>query len=218
MGEPLFHVVLEGRKLGPYDRRTVVGMRIKKALSSDHVLIDTTGQQLTVADLIGRPPASRDYGPSRTSGFSVVQATYAASLVAVQGRGLAIPAFRGEVEARVQSKVLRIAGRFRRGLDWKEDRVKLPLKDIVHAGASGSEVELGLWVDGRPPQRIRLELFTPGAATEFLQWLPDAAPWPAGGKPAPRAGLRGQLLWASMGGVAVVALVLAGLVLGRGFY
>lgn len=214
MEEPLFHVVLEGRTIGPYDRRTIVGMRIRKTLSSDHVLIDASGQQHTVADLIGRPRAASDCTPSRTGSFSVVQATYAASLVAVQGRGLAIPAFRGEVEARVQSKVLRIAGRFRRGLAWKEDRVKLPLRDIVHARASGSEVEMGLRVKGRRTQRIRLELFTRDAATEFLRWLPDATPWPVD-KPVP---VHARLLWASAGGVAIVVLVMAALVLSRRFY
>ncbi|HYD75736.1 hypothetical protein [Ramlibacter sp.] len=217
MEEPLFHVVLEGRKVGPYDRRTIVGMRIRKTLSSEHVLIDTTGRQLTVADLFGRQPARSDYVPSRTSSFSVL-ATYAASLVAVQGRGLAVPAFRGEVEARVQSRVLRIAGRFRRGLGWKEDRVKLPLEDIVHARVSGSEVEMGLKVDGGPPQRIRLELFTPAVASEFAGWLTHAGPWPADTPLRGPAGVHAHLLWTSVGGIAVVLLVVLGVLLARSLY
>lgn len=217
MEEPLFHVVLEGRKVGPYDRRTVVGMRIRKTLSSEHVLIDTTGRQLTVADLIGRQPARTDYAPSRTSGFSVL-ATYPASLVSVQGRGVAVPAFRGEVEARVQSRVLRIAGRFRRGFGWKEDRVKLPLEDIVHARVSGSEVEMGLKVDGATPQRIRLELFTPARASEFAGWLTHAGPWPADMPARGAAGVHAHLLWASVGGIVVVMLVVLGVLLGRSLY
>lgn len=216
MEEPLFHVVLEGRKVGPYDRRTIVGMRIRKTLPSEQVLLDTAGQQLTVADLIGRPRAHRDYAPSRTSTFPVVQAIYPASLVAVQGRGIAIPAFRGEIEARVQSKVLRIAGRFRRGLGWKEDRVKLPLQDIVHARACGSEVEIGLKLKARGgrAQRIRLDLLTPSAAAEFLGWLPDARPWPAD-EPTPGGrGVHAHLLWAAVAGIALVILVVL-VVLGR---
>src|SRR4029453_7832312 len=50
----IYHVLLEGRTVGPYDRRTIVGMRIKKALASDHVLIGADGDRLTVADLIHR--------------------------------------------------------------------------------------------------------------------------------------------------------------------
>jgi len=33
--QTIYHVLLEGRKVGPYDRRTIVGMRIKKTLTSD---------------------------------------------------------------------------------------------------------------------------------------------------------------------------------------
>ncbi|NNU42661.1 hypothetical protein [Ramlibacter montanisoli] len=48
---------------------------------------------------------------------------------------------------RVQTKVLRVSGRFREGRDWKEDRVKFPLQDIAHARLRGTVVDL--WV--RPP-------------------------------------------------------------------
>ena len=100
--------------MGPYDRRTIVGMRIKKALTSDHVLIGADGGRMKVADLIHRPrPAS--FNPERSGSFSLVQATYAASLLHVEGRGMDIPRFKGEIEARVQSDVLRLAGRFRKG-------------------------------------------------------------------------------------------------------
>jgi hypothetical protein len=117
--QPLFHVLLEGRKVGPYDRRTIVGMRIKKTLTSDHVLIGVDGTQLTVADLIGRP-APKPFNAERSGSFSIVHATFPASLLEVEGNGIDIPAFKGEMEARVQADVLRLAGRFRRGLGWKE--------------------------------------------------------------------------------------------------
>src|SRR4030095_10086716 len=142
----IFHVLLEGRTVGPYDRRTIVGMRIKKALASDHVLICADGGRMTVADLIHRrSPAP--FNPERSGSFSVVQATYAATLLRVDGRGMDIPRFKGEVEARVQSDVLRLAGRFRHGLGSKEGRVKIPLKDVVHARITGSQVELWLHCD-----------------------------------------------------------------------
>src|SRR4051812_39114913 len=85
--ESLFHVVLDGRKIGPYDRRTIVGMRIKKALTSDHVLIGMDGARLTVAGLIGQPPAQQ-FNADRSQSFSVVQATFGASVVHVEGREL----------------------------------------------------------------------------------------------------------------------------------
>ena len=211
MEQPLFHVMLDGRKLGPYDRRTIVGMRIKKALDSDHVLTDSAGMELTVADLIGRVPRSNDFSPNRTGGFSIVQATYPASLTSVKGRGMGIPSFRGEVEARVQTDVLRIAGRFRHRLRWKEGRVKLPLADILHAGAQGTQVELGLGQEGQVQQRVVLELFTAEAAADLVAWLPRARPWPSADVPKAAVPVTGQhMLWVPVvGAVLAVGVVMA---------
>lgn len=178
--DALFHVVLDGRKVGPYDRRTIVGMRIRDALSSGHILIGDDGAQLTVADLIARPGGADDFAPQRTGGYSTVKATYPASLRSTAGGGLDVPAFKGEVEVRVQPDVLRIAGRFRRGLAWRDDRVKLPLKDIVHARVRGTEADLALRAGEGCLQRVTLELFSPAVAQDFLQWLPNAHGWPEG--------------------------------------
>lgn len=213
----MFHIMLDDREVGPYDRRTIVGMRIKKTLTSDHVLLGTDGSRLTVRDLIGRRDKS-DFQPQRTGNFSIVQATYPASLRYVQGRGFDVPAFKGEIEVRVQPDVLRVAGRFRQGLGWKEDRVKLPLTDVVHARVQGTEVELALRADaGQPLQCIRFELFTPEAAGELVDFLPSATPWPAGGAgmAAAREGL--PMLWISAASATLVAFVLIGVVLARRF-
>ena len=178
MDKTVYHVLLEGRTVGPYDRRTIVGMRIKKALTSEHVLIGTDGTKLTVADLIHqRRPTP--FNPDRSGSFSTVQATYSASLLDVEGGGIEIPRFRGEIEARVQSDVLRLAGRFRQKFSWKEDRIKIPLKDVVHARVNGSQVDLWLRsTESAKLQRIGLELFTHESAGELVDWLPLATPFP----------------------------------------
>lgn len=189
MDAPVYHVLLEGGKVGPYDRRTIVGMRIKQTLTSEHVLIASDGSQLTVADLVKLRPRDNNFQPNRSGSYSLVQATYSASLLGVQGPGPSIPAFKDEIEARVQSDVLRLAGRYRKGLGWKEDRVKLPLQDIVHARVRASIVDLWLRNAGQQRlQRVTLELFTPEAAGEFVDWLPNATPWPQpDSRPAPLA-------------------------------
>ncbi|HSV44666.1 MAG TPA: hypothetical protein VLJ58_02645 [Ramlibacter sp.] len=222
MEQPVFHVVLEGRKVGPYDRRTIVGMRIKKTLDSDHVLIDGDGNRLTVADLIGRRPRTNDFNPNRSQGFSVVQATYPACLVQVDGSALGIPNYRGEMELRVQSDVLRIAGRFRKGFGRKESRVKLPIKDVVHARVRGSQVELWLRAGQEGLHRVALELFTPAVANELVDWLPAATPWPeadaVAALPLVPAGpfAHHHVLWVSVGSIAaVVGVVLTVLMLRR---
>ena len=177
MENPLYHVLLEGRRVGPYDRRTIVGMRIKKTLTSADVVVAGNGQQFTVADLVkmGRPDGA--FAASRSGSYSVVQAVHSAALVAVHGA--AIPAFKGEIEVRVQTKALRIAGRVRDGLGWKEERVKFPLTDLVHARLRGSMLDLVLRPGGAGKlQRMTLELFTPEAAGEVGEALPQLAPWP----------------------------------------
>jgi len=220
--ETVYHVLLEGRTVGPYDRRTIVGMRIKKTLTSDHVLISTDGAQLTVADLIGQR-AAQPFNPERSGGFSIVQATFSASLLEVDGPGIAIPKFKDEIQARVQGDVLRLAGRFRHGLGWKEDRIKIVLKDVVHARVRGSQVELWLRNAESRLQRIALELFTAESAGEFADWLPAATPFP---EPvavmpaiavAPSSVVSHTGLWVAVLGLSLVmAMMLMVLVLRRG--
>ncbi|MBE7369092.1 hypothetical protein [Ramlibacter pallidus] len=213
MDNPVYHVVLEGRTIGPYDRRTIVGMRIKKTLTSDHVLVGADGGKLTVAELVHGSPTQPAFEPSRGDGaasYSVVQATCPATLVEVEGKGYAIPPFKGELEVRVQTKVLRIAGRYREGRAWKEDRVKFPLEDIAHARLRGSIVDL--WVRtskaGEGLQRLTLDMFSPEAAGELTEKLTHSAPWPGSeplaGRAAAGSTMLHPLLWAAVVGSAVL--------------
>lgn len=215
-----YHVLLEGRSMGPYDRRTIVGMRIRKTLSSDNLLIDNHGVRLTEGDLLAERVSQNGFNANGSGVFSLVQGTYAASLLGVQGRGFAIPAFKGEIEARVQGDVLRIAGRHRKGLGWKEDRVKIPLTAFVHARLVGTRVDLWLRSESARPgdalQRMSLELFSAESAAELVDWLPGATPPPpalAGSGAATAAS--GYLPWLVVIGVVAV-LVLVALVLAFG--
>jgi hypothetical protein len=169
---PLYHVLLQGRRVGPYDRRTIVGMRIKKTLGSADVVVTSSGTHLTVRDLVKMRP-DEPFEPSRSGSYSVVQAVYTAALAGSAGPGLTLPVFKGEIELRVQTNALRLAGRFREGLRWKEDRVKIPLQDLVSMKARGSLVDIGLRSGPQAPlQRVTLELFTPETAAEFIGGLP----------------------------------------------
>ena len=172
--QPKYHVLLGGCSVGPYDSRTITGMRIKHALSSELVLVRTDGARLTVRELL-RQRAAKPFRPERSGGVSRARATFAAALLEIDKAGLAIPRFQGELEARVHDEVLRLAGRFRRWFAWKEDRIKIPISDIVHAHIQGSRVDL--WVrcgDSTRLQRMALDLFTHEAAGELVDWLPEA--------------------------------------------
>ena len=114
----MYHVVLDGQMVGPYDRRTIVGMRIKKTLTSDHVVVTSDGVRFTVGDLVKNRHAEPSFQADRSGTYSLVQATYVAGLVEVDGRGIDIPDFKGEIEARVQSDVLRLGKAFQDATDF----------------------------------------------------------------------------------------------------
>ena len=216
----VYHVLLQGRSMGPYDRRTIVGMCIKKTLGGDTELLDSHGARLTVADLLAERSPQNTFNGTRSGSFSfsVVQATFTAALLQVRGRGFAIPQFRGEVEVRVQAGMLRVAGRHRRGLLWRDDRVKLPLKAFVHARIVGSRVDLWLRPEGANPstelQQVSMELFSSEAAGALVEWMPVATPPPTSLVPhAVQSGDGRYLVWIAVIGVvtvvALAALILA---------
>ena len=61
--------------MGPYDRRTIVGLRIKKTLSSAHQLEASDGSRLTVAELLGRPAPSEDFDSLHSGAYSSARHT-----------------------------------------------------------------------------------------------------------------------------------------------
>ncbi len=208
-----YHVLHEGRRIGPYDRRTIVGLRIKQTLTSRHELEASDGTRLTVADLLGRSPRSSSFNSMQSGGYSSARLTCSASLIDSEHGPVEVPAFTGEIEVRVHPDVLRIAGKQRRLFGTTHGRVKLPLTAIVHARVTGSRLELALRSDpataaGKPPQRLVLDLFSEEAARELLRLLPDLKPWPAAtAMPASRAPIAAvsPLLWAAVFGVVAVA-------------
>jgi hypothetical protein len=214
--QPVYHVLHEGRRLGPFDRRTIVGMRVKKALRSQDMLLGADGSQLTVGELVRGTPTDSAFEPSSLhaplpggGSHSVVRGIHAAHLLEVEGKGYEVPPFKGEIEVRVQTRVLRVAGRFREGLAWREDRVKFPLQDIAHARLRGTVVDLWVRTAQSPRmQRVSLDLLKPQAAGELAEALPHTAPYPgseplAGRTPGTGASLQ-PLMWAAVVGAVVV--------------
>ena len=222
-----YHVLLEGRRMGPYDRRTIVGLRIKKTLTSEHLLEASDGSRLSVAELLGRRPAAAEVNPMASGNSTAAKATFSAWLIERERGPLDIPAFRGEVEVRVHADVLRIAGKHRRAFGLQDGRVKLALADLVYFRTAGSRLDLWLRSsEGRRNagalQRIALDLFGAEAVQELLQWLPDTKPWPdsstaqRGAKAAPAAAVR-PLLWVAVFGIVLVAVLVLLVLLRRRF-
>lgn len=226
--QPNYHVLLDGRTVGPYDRKTIVGMRIKRMLTGDHLLVASDGTRLTVRELVGGPSAgpSAKRGASGRPGASPVLGTYTGILMEAGRRGIAVPPFKGELEVRVHADFLRLAGRRRRGFGWKDDRVKIALADVGHARAKGPRVDVWLQPPGSERlQRLALHMFTAEAAEELLHCLPPATTDPdqpgaarvraAEARPAVPAAR--ALAAAVLGISAVIALVLLVLMSARPF-
>jgi hypothetical protein len=214
--QPTYHVLLDGRTVGPYDRRTILGMRIKHMLTGDHLLVTPDGARLTVRDLIG-VTSEGGAEPAGDLDEPGAQAASTGMLVDCGRGGFAVPRFQGEVEVRVQREVLRLAGRYRRALRWRDGRVKLPLKDVVYARGKGPRTDIWLQAAGASKlQRLALYMFTSEAADELAARLAPAADAAHPALVAAKAAAAGEpppssvrVLAVAIGGVAiVVALVL----------
>lgn len=213
-----YYILLEKGSLGPFDRRTVVGLRVKNALSDTQTLLDSNGRKLSVQELVAWDARRAGSRPASVIA-SLIQASYPATLVGLQGRGFPVPRFHGEIEVRVQPEGLRIAGAFRRWNGWRQGRVKIPLEHIAHARTQGGQVALwlrppgaGQDIPGERMQSLTLGLGSAKEAQELLHWLP-AEPPPYGLQPAtpmPAGGRR--LAWAVTMGLVTV-MVLAALTL-----
>lgn len=200
MEDTLYHLVLEGRQVGPYDKRTIVGMRAKNALAGDNLLIGADGSKLTVDELVhGRKDQF-----ALTGTFSLIKARYDAKLASCDRQG-PLPRYEGDLEVRVQEDILRIAG--------KNERVKIALKDVVHARARKQFADLWLRTDTGGLQAATFEMASPEAAAELVRWLPGAthptaAVLAARGAPLPLGILVGVA--GAVAAIVVVVIVLFG--------
>ena len=147
-----YSLVVEGRKVGPFDRRTIVGMRVKEMVADHNVIIRSDSHQMTVAELLADRFEMAD-APVR--GLVAEEAPPAANptglwptfIVNFGGSALRSGAFgfSGIGEMRYQGDLLRLTGRQRTGLLGKSDeRVKLALRSIGSVRYKGTAVEFWL--------------------------------------------------------------------------
>lgn len=148
-----YALVVEGRKVGPFDRRTVIGMRVKKMLEGHQVLIRDDGLQMTVAELVADrlemadAPVRGLASPAPPAASSGVWPVF---VVNFGGNALRAGAFGfcGVGEMRYQGDLLRMTGQRRDGLlSMSEDRIKLPLSALQSVRYQGNSVEFLLKPD-----------------------------------------------------------------------
>lgn len=127
-------LLLQNKQIGPFDRRTIVGMRIKKIVASDVSVLRSDGLMMNVSQLMADRLEMADpvtgHLPSVPLGTaSEMWPTFAVNF----GGGLrtGVMGFVGAGELRYQGDMLRLSGQRKTGVWGKKlDRERLALADI----------------------------------------------------------------------------------------
>lgn len=169
-----YHVLLDGCRVGPYDRRTIVGMRLKHDLVNDQLLFDAHNRQITVGELIAK---SRREDADGASTFGAAAAglppTYGVRFLGRDSFG-----FTGIGHVRVQDSVLRLEGWRRRWLLGRTGgQVKVPLSCIRDVRVEDTLLTFGLTskapFDSSTRRRgVALAMPSAAAARELQNLLP----------------------------------------------
>jgi hypothetical protein len=155
-----YRLLLENRQVGPFDRHTIVGMRMKKLVPKDTSVLRSDGLLMTVAQLLADKSerANPQTGQLNSDLAPLPSALWPTFLVHFGGSGVRTGAlgFVGKGELRFQGDLLRVSGQ-RANTKWgtllgsKFERIKIAISDIaaIDALADTSQLQLILRV-GHP--------------------------------------------------------------------
>ena len=138
-----YRILLNDKQVGPYDRRTIVGMRIKKLLGNNVALLRSDGLPMTVAQLMMDrfEMADAEGGVHHPAG-APASGLWPTFPVDFGGgwRGAGALGFVGRGELRFQGDVLRLLGQRKgRMFSSKQERMKLPMNTLASAHASAKD-------------------------------------------------------------------------------
>jgi hypothetical protein len=180
-----YTIELQGKLLGPFDRRTIVGMRIKKLLDNNTPLQRSDGHILTVAQLMVDKLETADErgthgpaGPLASRLWPIFTVDFGGSWRSAGALG-----FTGKGELRFQGDLLRLTGRRKTKLfSSKQERIKLPVSGITQARVSDKAPDVLLlsldahqpFTQGGQPMHIALQMENALAVTVLLQLMTGA--------------------------------------------
>jgi hypothetical protein len=135
---PYRYLLLVGeRQLGPYDRKTIVGMRIKKLIDNELPIKRSDGHRMTVAQLVADRFEMTDAETLDRQAASPPASGIWPTFLMNCGGSLIKPGafgFIGKGELRFQGDFLRLTANRKSGfMSTKSERIKLPLKAMVSA-------------------------------------------------------------------------------------
>ncbi len=158
-----YRLLLENKQVGPFDRRTIVGMRIKKLVPKDASILRSDGLLMTVAQLLAdrSERANPQTGQLNSDLAPLPSALWPTFLVHFGGSGVRTDAlgFVGRGELRFQGDMLRLSGQ-RANTKWgmlfgtKQDRIKIAITDIAAIDTVADERQLQLILRAGHPLAI----------------------------------------------------------------
>ncbi len=138
-----YRILLNDKQVGPFDRRTIVGMRIKKLLEGNVALLRSDGLPMTVAQLLmDRFEMADAQGGVHHPAGAPASGLWPTFLVDFGGswRGAGALGFIGSGELRFQGDVLRLTGQRKSTMfRMTTERLKLPMNAIASAQASAQD-------------------------------------------------------------------------------
>jgi hypothetical protein len=138
-----YQLLVGERQLGPYDRRTIVGMRIKNLIDNNLQVKRSDGHTMTVAQLLADRFEMADAESLHKQATSPPASGIWPAFLMDCGGSLMKPGalgFIGKGELRFQGDHLRITANRKAGLvSTKTDRLKLPLISLAAAHADSAK-------------------------------------------------------------------------------
>jgi hypothetical protein len=132
-----YHLLVEDRPIGPYDRRTIVGMRIKNLITSEMQVRRSDGHQMQVGQLLAdRFEMTDTQALAKQAASPPASGIWPTFLVDCGGSMLKPGAlgFVGKGELRFQGDFLRLSGQRRSGLvGTRQERIKIMISDLIAA-------------------------------------------------------------------------------------
>jgi hypothetical protein len=183
-----YRLLLQNRQLGPFERRTIVGMRMKKLVPKETKVLRSDGLMMTVAQLLADRLEQTDLATGRIPVASVLaSALWPTFTVDFGGSWLRAGAFGfvGKGELRCQDDVLRMNGQRKSLLRGnKLERLKVALTDIRQAASATADpcclvltMRAGAGAAARgKPYTVALMMDDEGSVSEVCELLSASQP------------------------------------------
>ncbi len=183
-----YSLFVNGKALGPFERRMIVGMRVKDLINDSQIVLRDDGIELTVGQLVADRKEATPIGHAEFAASS----TFSASVLGAPSSGMwpeftvrfgggpikpGALGFNGSGQLSYQGDALRIRGNRRNaGLGMSRQELSLPVKAISTSMVDGVVIELFL-VRGMPFTEsdegtpVRLELVAEREASDLWELL-----------------------------------------------